>query len=134
MWIDNEYHIQTYEELLQCSMQKLDVPDGTVVVLDEDLLFQVRKDIMQNQCSDADILAPYLNQFFVDDKDKLVKDLLRYNIPELGVVSDKYDPQDELDEEDYIEVWLPQGLWDQWNQQVRVNKWLLQTPRIVHRG
>lgn len=135
MWIDNEYHIQTYEELLQCSMQKLDVPDGTMVVLDKNLVYQVRTEIMENICKDADIIAPYLNQFFIDESDKLVKDMVKRYIPEFGIVPiGKYEPYDTMESQDWVLRWLPQGLWEKWRKMDSVEEWLQQTPNIIHRG
>lgn len=130
------YKISTYDDLVKCASQTLDIPDGSVLEVDKDLILQVRNLIMTNQCGDTNILAPYLNRFFPNEEDKLIQGILRYNAPELVEIgADKgYEPYDKLKPQDCISMWLPRGLWERWERLERCEEWLEQTPGVINKG
>ena len=132
MKVDKVYIVDTYNELLKCAECRLDVPVNSKIEVKKDLVYQVRDLIMKNQCKDADILAPYLNRFFVNDKDKLIKDMVAYYIPEFGMtVADKYEPYERLERIDYVAMWLPKGLWEHLGKTDIEDEWLSQSPQII---
>lgn len=129
------YNIETYDELLQCAESRLNIPTGSEIEVKKDLILQVRDMIMKNQCKDADILAPYLNQFFIDDKDKLIKDMIGYYMPELNMVdSGKYEPYEKMSRQDFVAMWIPKGLWERFNKLEETEEWLSQTPNVTFRN
>lgn len=129
--------IETYDDLLKIEEEFNNIKNETDIRIDEDLLMEVRANIVYGKCKEAEKIAPFINRFFVDVDDILIKKKLRYFLSEVcdDSLEEKYNELDLMDDSDCIYVWLPVCLWQYIEKEIqrneRLNKFLQVRPRVV---
>lgn len=110
----NKINIESYEQLLKIANQITSVPISTEIIIDIDLLIEARGAIICGKCKEAEIIAPFLNQFSNNEDDMLVKNELHYYIPFVcdNSLNKKYRSFDLMEKVDFKDAWLSKSTWN----------------------